>query len=664
MTTTAQKGGERVDPRFRRISKKATKVVVDKRFQGMFEDEQFVAPVRMDKYGRRLGADRGKRELERFYRLDEEDLERKADEEDEKDGDLRRDNIGSKVKVPAAMTRLEVQSDSDSDAASPSLALTDTEEDSEDSGDSEESQESEEDNVIDEALSSHPLVIRNVPMGEATRRLALVNMDWDQITADDIYILVYGFKPLTGSIETVTIYPSRFGKERMVRENLEGPPRELFDDEKRRTGSNYSEDDDNGHGRESLPGGRNRYQSKRGNEHNQNGTKADSESEAEAETEPEPGTETEGEADEDGVNSRALRRYQLERLRYYYAVIECDSVETARHIYQHCDGSEFEKSANFLDLRFIPDSVTFSPDEDGPIKDVATGLPKNYRSKPDLYTAALQSTRVALTWDADDTERARVMRRTPLNGEEQEEADLRAYLASASSASSSDEDEGNSGRGENHQGNFNLIEKYRSLLKEPAASVFGRKGETKDLSITFASALRAREDQDEDEKENAKEEDSTSEIDQEVTFGVEGEDGDCSSLATDKTPFERYLERRKAKRQARREAAKAAKEATVLERRQRRKGKSVEERQAEDAERQRLSLLLSDADNENDDEDLTRKQAKRMADEVDLEDERFAAIYEESEYALDPSHPAFKRNKSTEKIIKERQRRRQNTERK
>lgn len=62
--------------------------------------------------------------------------------------------------------------------------------------------------------------------------------------------------------------------------------------------------------------------------------------------------------------------------RYFYAVVECNSTETARHIYEQCDGAEYEATANFFDLRFIPDETSF---EDDKPRDRCTEVPANYK---------------------------------------------------------------------------------------------------------------------------------------------------------------------------------------------------------------------------------------------------------------------------------------------
>ena len=58
---------------------------------------------------------------------------------------------------------------------------------------------------------------------EPTARLAVVDLDWEHVTAQDIFTILHSFVPKGGALTRVTIYPSKYGLERMAQEARHGP---------------------------------------------------------------------------------------------------------------------------------------------------------------------------------------------------------------------------------------------------------------------------------------------------------------------------------------------------------------------------------------------------------------------------------------------------------
>ena len=61
-----------------------------------------------------------------------------------------------------------------------------------------------------------------IPVSDETRRLAVVDLDWDRIKAVDILVVLRSFAG-QGRVERVTVYPSDFGLQRMAEEASMGP---------------------------------------------------------------------------------------------------------------------------------------------------------------------------------------------------------------------------------------------------------------------------------------------------------------------------------------------------------------------------------------------------------------------------------------------------------
>ena len=59
-------------------------------------------------------------------------------------------------------------------------------------------------------------------MGDAHRRLAVLNCEWDRMTSTDILAIVKSFVPPGGSVDRVTVYPSEIGMKAMAEEETHG----------------------------------------------------------------------------------------------------------------------------------------------------------------------------------------------------------------------------------------------------------------------------------------------------------------------------------------------------------------------------------------------------------------------------------------------------------
>lgn len=463
--------------------------------------------------------------------------------------------------------------------------------------------------------------------GEETRRLAVCKCDWDKVRAVDILVLLQSFVPATGAILGVTVYPSRLGQQRLDEEAKHGP-QSIF----RQKGSSS-------------------------HHHHYNNNRR-------------PRGAQSGDIDEE-----KLRQYELEKLDYYYAVVECDSPATAGEIYKACDGLEFERSSNVLDLSFIPDDVTF----DLPPRESAREIPSNYEA-PTYYTSALQHSKVELTWDADDTHRRRVMQKAKLSAEELKMSDFKAYLASDSDESDldDDEDEGEpqfvfeletpagveetaaaaqkkkSKKKSDEKIDPKRRDKYRALL----GALDQDEEEQQDMEITFVPGLSEKvqglldaKDNPDALKRKRKREPApkTLESDEDSDFfeGAGEFDGD------------RHSEDEEAERRKRGGNKKKA-----------RGGKKTEEERRQEAE---LALLTLDEDihraaHKRTADDATggkpkgrsarrakaREEAKAAAD-LDLKDPRFRELVTSPEFAIDPTR--IKKNSETvNKILVERSR--------
>ncbi|XP_077220585.1 pre-rRNA-processing ESF1-like protein [Tasmannia lanceolata] len=430
----------------------------------------------------------------------------------------------------------------------------------------------------------------DVPLIEGeTHRLAIVDMDWSHVKAVDLYVLLSSFLPKGGQILSVAVYPSEFGLKRMEHEAVHGPA-DFFDSD-----DEHSDDDD----------------------------------------------------DDAEIDTRKLRAYEKSRLRYYYAVVECDSSATADRLYKTCDGLEFERTSNVLDLRFIPDSTEFKH----PPRDIATEAPTNYKSL-DFQTRALQHSNIHISWDEDEPHREKILKRK-FNPDQVAELELKEFLASDDEETDDNE-------------NDEKRDMYRNLVQSGDGSD-ADDDNIKDMEVTFNTGL------------------------EEISKRILEKKKDKKS----ETVWEAYLRKRSEKKKARKNGAKYSSEDDISDSDQSeapdqpddffvedpleingnvsnkkdslKKSKAKKNRKErklspdankeQEASRAELELLLAD-DQGNDrglkGYNLKAKKVKGkkgkempandMLPTVDHDDPRFLALFTSHLFALDPTDPQFKRS--------------------
>ncbi|KAJ6682270.1 hypothetical protein OIU74_020501 [Salix koriyanagi] len=437
--------------------------------------------------------------------------------------------------------------------------------------------------------------VENVPVvEEGTRRLAIVNMDWRHVRAVDLFVVLRSFLPKGGQILSVSVYPSEFGLQRMKEEEVRGPVG-LFDDENEK-----SDDDDD---------------------------------------------------DNDEIDYDKLRAYEKSRLRYYYAVVECDSVATGDYLYKSCDGVEFERSSNVLDLRFIPDSMDFKH----PPRDVATEAPLGYEGL-DFHTKALQHSNIPVSWDEDEPQRVKTLKQK-FNADQLADLELKEFLAS--DESETDNDEADNDMEDESDKKHKKRDKYRALIQSGDGSDEDLE-EGQDMEVTFNTGL----------------EDISKRI-------LEKKDKQSETV------WEAYLRKRREKKKARKNQSKYSSEedssdtgeegmegieqpddffieepsVKKLNNKDSQVKKNKDEKQLQDTDREaeaskaELELLL--ADDKGGEKglkgyNLKPKKAKgKKGKEVpdldkiptsNMDDPRFSALFTSPLFALDPTDPQFKRS--------------------
>eukprot|EP00930_Biecheleria_cincta_P018350 TRINITY_DN14324_c1_g3_i1.p1 TRINITY_DN14324_c1_g3~~TRINITY_DN14324_c1_g3_i1.p1 ORF type:complete len:727 (+),score=184.72 TRINITY_DN14324_c1_g3_i1:31-2181(+) len=626
------------DPRFKRAPRSVRRVQVDERFKRIFSDSGFAETSAVDSRGQKLRRSAGKAKLHDFYELADVDIgggsrsSRKPSlvESEQAQGDTKRKTTRagwskSGQTIEQMMASEEGQADQEVNEEEDEEILEENAEEKEDDEEDEEEEEEddddedEDDENANEKSAAWQVAQDAIPKGDATRRLAIMGCDWDRISAGDLLVMFHTYLDLkkskrgSGSIEKVSIYPSDYGIKQMEKEAKEGP--QLFD-------ANVADDMD----------------------------------EKQAEI----------------AQQEALRLYQIERTKYYWALVECDSQETGSWLYDQMDGLEADGICpGMLDLRFVPDDV-IPPHK---ASSEATDIPSKF-SAPNIHRSATSHTKVKCTWDETPAKRRKDLMRKNFSANELADMDLKAYLASSSGEEEDEVNDKTSGARElralvgGSDSEAIADESSSEIENMGSGGPFGSSKTTKrksggeemgDMEATFnlkASRLE------EELAERAKD----------IGKGVQHLES-----KQPKGTWETYLEKRKEKRKEKKLKAKQARDEVrgtqVEEHTSKNKSRKQPWNFAENTERGlgELELLATDA-NMKEDRGFNLRGPQRRAHDVgqkaknaeddqisgfrvDVNDPRISKVFSDADFAIDPTNPEFRKSDGMQEVLREKRER-------
>jgi len=415
----------------------------------------------------------------------------------------------------------------------------------------------------------------------STKRLALMNYDWAKITPGDIFVTFSSFLPVGGELKSVKLYKSDLGEEMLQKEAMYGPL------------SIWGEQDP------TQP------------------------------IEAEEGQEEYEEEEEENVNVNAVRRYEIERLKYYYSVLEFDSAKTADFIYNNCNDFELENTGNKIDLRAIPDDLKIpkAPEE------VCKEKPFKV-SDLNFNTKAKTNTNVEITWEKEE----KGNKHSALFEHELEDdakIDMSKIIASDDLASSQSEED--SDELDHEEARAELL---GNKNRETLFSDFDKSKRGRGIDVKFKAAFATESEDEEDEVDKNKivfsrkfkndvppSENEEEENPQEMTYKDDFFEGgelpvEIKEGEKTKTKKEKFRQKLKEKKKKLRSDQEKAQDNHRTQRHQ---------------NNQQANLEL-----------LTKRQDSEIPDEfaIDMDDDRFGRFFKDNDMSIDPTNPLYDREKS------------------